>query len=462
MPITAPSPAPVIDESLASSNSNPAASVPHTSVTDDDGWQVDSASAVRVEPEELKKRAETVKVDDQVGRRDVRPGAKDSLSPDPKNDPGKKKVAAPPAKKEEPPAGEEQPRGEDGKFAKKDGEQPPTGEEGDGEEEPPTRVSDPAKRQPGESRHAFRIRTRQAEQDDRTAELRRIEDQIAARKKELEDLAAGKDPADKRTPPADALPAAKDDPKPTWKAFQEEGKTWDEYTEAKDAWSDRDHERTKRDLVESVRRDVGRHATVQQKAVQFQDAVKAARAAHEDYDVVVSELSMDNTPFIASMVANSPQGAELLYYLGQNAEIAYDLAELTPPVTLPSGRVGVSPSHAVILEAVVTSPDPAKLLAKLLDPASDHFERISGLSGARAYREITALEKEGDPAPVSDPGRSRTVPTKKPAAPPLRPPQGAAAAGGESRAADDGASDPFSPTWIQQENAKERARGRRY
>lgn len=444
MAITAPTPAPITTESLAQSGSMPAASQAPARVTDTDGWEVVSASAgMAATPEELKARAETVKVEDQPGRRDVRPGSKDSLDP---ATPAKPAKPAKPAAAAPPPV---------------EGEEPPppaaAGAEGEEGEEPAElagpRVTD---RKPGETRKQFRARKRQetlqARIDDATFQLRETERQLEARRRELDPDA----PPARRAPAADAPPP--EDVKPTWKVYQEEGKSWDDYTADKDAWQDREFDRRTAKVATQTKTEVAQTQAVQAKAQAFLGRVNAAREAHPDYDAVVGGLTMENTPFIANLAANSEQGAELLYYLGQNPEIAEDLAALTPPVEI-RGRLTHHPSHAAILEALRTSPKPAELLTKLLDPQSEHFERIAGLSGAQAFREL--LKLEGDAAPVQTPGRSPATPQRRTAAPPLRPPQGAAAAGDGTRPPDSSALD-FSPEFIRAENEAERRRGRRF
>lgn len=208
---------------------------------------------------------------------------------------------------------------------------------------------------------------------DRTRELHDIEARIAAKQKELggDGTAATKETAPKPGSAAEKLKNFR--ARPTWSAYKDAGKKWDEYEKDLDAWHDErtdlrieaSQERYRAtDTTERTREREERES--RESAAAFTKRLDAVRAEHPDFDELrQASKDVDVGSFIAAAIRNIDKGAEMFYQFvqPQNVATVEDVADLLDefePDALFPLRV-----------AVEDSADPARFLLALADPANE-------------------------------------------------------------------------------------------
>lgn len=243
------------------------------------------------------------------------------------------------------------------------------------------------------------------------AEQRRL-DELKA---QADALAAGKAPApaDGVKAPASAVPA--DDQKPTWRAFEDAGKTFDEYEEARDAWQQRQHQRdieaaiaktqAKLDADRKAQADAAAQTDAHARSVAtVQSHVQALSAEDPDIAAALQTddfLDMPRTPFLSALLTLHPAGKDVMRHLALNPADGYAFADL-------------GPLSAPMMEAFKATQDPVKLLAALANNPSK-AQQIRQMGDYAAMRALIALETS---APDAKTGSSGAAP-RQPSATPL-------------------------------------------
>lgn len=248
------------------------------------------------------------------------------------------------------------------------------------------------------------------------AEREREEARLAELRKEREALEAR--PPAATTPRAEAAPppAATDDPKPTWKQFEDEGKSFDDFIEADRAWVKREAKREI--LAELDAREAKAREARQADEAKTQEA-RADEAARARVRNIVQELNTDpavadalrsddflempQTPFMGALVKLHAKGPDVLRHLALNPADGYAFArlEMTPQ----------------IMQAFRETDDPVRLLSVLANH-EDEAQRIARLSPYQAMKALAALEdsstdaKSGTSAATPRQPQPRPLPAK--------------------------------------------------
>lgn len=205
------------------------------------------------------------------------------------------------------------------------------------------------------------------------------------------------------TKPAEAAPAA-DDPEPTPEQFD----TYEKYVRAAGRWEARQEARR-------VQQEIDRKLA-DERAVRERDAsdrsqravlaehharVAAARAAHQDYDKVIAAQSDLRVPQpLYEAIPFSPVGAEVMYHLAKNPDVADALME--SPIS--------APMRDAIMDSTATL---APKLLSFLASNPDECMRLASLPPRAALKEMGKLEARLDVA-TSGPTLAAAPVTKAP------------------------------------------------
>jgi hypothetical protein len=252
---------------------------------------------------------------------------------------------------------------------------------------------------------------------------------------------------------AQAEQAAKDAPKkPTWAQFSEDGKTWDEYQDARDEWvrgeakADAKRELETAQKTERERREADAARTRgEQEARAHAERIAKARESHPDFDEVLESLGeldehgepvTPQTPFLRDVVVKHEQGQEILYYFGKHPEHCAALASL--------------PLTNSMMTAVRETESPTALLSWLATNPKD-VRRIANLSPASALVALGRVTAQLDGAKTGSPPAASVTRAK----PPIRPVGGSRGAA----VATDPDDMPFGPDYVRKENER-RAKAR--
>jgi hypothetical protein len=258
----------------------------------------------------------------------------------------------------------------------------PQPDEGDEEEKPPEK---PSKKKQRLSDRAAKLKadvdryTWQKNQAMREAEewQRRVE----ALRREAE-------------PPPQPKPAPEPvlEKKPTWKAFEDDGKDWDEYQAALDQWHEQQLVSLKADLTEKASAEARMLVERQERQRQHDLALERhyarindARTKYPDYEEAAQSLAdVPRTKYLDYLVLSKPYGQDLIYQLGKHPAEAQFL----------SGVRWEQRDHYLDPRPFTTALDEAKDPAQLLLYLAQHedeFDRLARLSVERPDSAILAL-----------------------------------------------------------------------
>jgi hypothetical protein len=199
-------------------------------------------------------------------------------------------------------------------------------------------------------------------------------------------------------------------PRPSWKDFEAQGKSYDEFEQAKDEWVLAEAESRALARIEA-RQQEERQAAEKDKHAEFERAqtrqyaerLDAFKAAHPDYEQVVANLDdLEPPEFVEDVIKLHPKGLDVLYHLGQYPDLAEALEDAVDTLTNP------------MFDAVMTSDNPAAFIAALASDASERT-RIARLSPRQQLVELGRFEAR---LSASANGSRRPVPGSKAAPPP--------------------------------------------
>jgi hypothetical protein len=262
------------------------------------------------------------------------------------------------------------------------------------------------------------------------------------------DLAKGhKTDGDKQdeAAPVAAKPAYGALKRPVWKEFDAEGKDWDEFLEAQDAYLEARIEQSTGKTqaafqaeLDRLRQDADSAAHEARIAGEHGARVRAAKSAHPDFAEAIANLrDVEQTPFMADVVRMHSDGAELLYQLGKNPDAASVLTSFD--------------FTREMFNAVMESKNPAGvLLALASDP--DEFARLRALPASQVMFALGALDARSSASGTRERPATRGASISNAPAP-IRPVGGV----GKAPADDDDANDDELPyeQWKAREDARD-------
>lgn len=228
--------------------------------------------------------------------------------------------------------------------------------------------------------------------------------------------------------------------KPLWAKYEEDGKSYEDFLDARAEW-DRQQtiQLTRKELEQRERQALEFARTTQHRAVLDQHAqahekrINDAAQKHEDFfDVIKKNLSdVPDNPFLVDVIQHHDQGAEVLYHLAQNPDEARVLSTLSM-----SQAVG---------DAIRLSDVPVQLLSHFAQYPQE-LDRLNRLHPATALVALGELKAQ---LGAAKDGSARTEISN--AKPPIRP-----VGGGRTSAPKDPDDLPFGPDWIRAENKRDR------
>jgi hypothetical protein len=285
--------------------------------------------------------------------------------------------------------------------------------------------------EPRKDRGTRRVETLQRRIDEATRNLRAIEARLEARTKELETTngpADAKRPADK-TPAEKALEAL--GPKPKWTEFEKQGKTYDEFEDAKDAWvraAARAETLAELEQRESTAKAETEKQTAQQREADarkaFDKKLTDVRAKHQDFDQVIraaSDAGLDIHDFIDIAYRELEGGADLLYLLSkpEHHDAVDAIGDFFDRLGWQSDRPESMDITFPLLEALSTSENPARLLLACADPQTQkEIEQALRLPRRSAALAALVRFEERLAARASDGSPRRPAPGSTAAPPP--------------------------------------------
>lgn len=270
------------------------------------------------------------------------------------------------------------------------------------------------------------------------AELGRISAELRAARAEADRLrrpAVPATPRDERGQFATREPRTSADApvvpeKPVWKAFDEAGKSWDDFVEAQDVYVEAKVARQAWDLEQRVNSRVaqieksvkdGQRVSAEEKVTTtFVARRDEFKRTHPDFDTVIEaldgpEFSDQHTTFLHDVATLHERGPEILYELGKRPDdaaalVAYDWTQTMFDAVMassnPSAMLLHFASNEADFERIVQMPPPKALLALgALDA------RLSTPADTRAHGSRTAVPVSKAPAPIRPMGGSRGTAT---------------------------------------------------
>lgn len=287
------------------------------------------------------------------------------------------------------------------------------------------------------------------------AELEALETKLSSARA---DHAGGVDTADPKqaaTATTESIKAEVDKvlgEKPTWKAMEADGKEWDEYDAARQAYDDKRFEliakqteaRAEAIATERVNQERQR-ADAAVKRSRYELQLEQIREAEPEFDTLVAENleGIDRSPFMDAVITNHPQGAHVFRHVVHNPDEARVLSALTPPME--------------VFDAVQQSSDPAGVLSYIATHQAEYQEIVQ----LRPDQQLLALGRLVGQVEIQSAGGAKSSgspPAPKPiseAKPPIQPVGGASST--ESKDLD---ALPFHE-YVDQANDADRSRGRR-
>jgi hypothetical protein len=358
------------------------------SVGEHDGWEVHSSSIDQPKPEQIVERLTDVPDDEQVEQK-----ANDAA------------------------------------------EQAKTADE---EQKADTAVTEEQKKRKSASQRDAELRTRIAAETKAYHDARRAREfeqaEILRLRREREALQQQSKPEEKAEAPAD---------KPVWAKFEADGKSYEEFLDARAEFD-------RKQTIELARKDFEKQqADLRQKALQqrqqsqeaqqaqaHQKRINEAAQKHEDFfEVIEKNLSdVDDSPFLVNVIQTHDQGAELLYHLAKNPDEARVISTLTP--------------SRYVADAIRYSDMPIELLSHFAQHPQE-LDRLSRLHPATALMEMGEVKARLKSAKDGSLSTEQVSNAK----PPIRP-----VGGGRTSASKDSDDLPFGPEWIRAENKRERER----
>lgn len=295
-----------------------------------------------------------------------------------------------------------------------------------------------------------------------TAEKSALDAQLTEERRQREQLQRDLEAARRGDTPVVTEPEkpAVAEPRPMWQGatgMEAQGKSYEEFLEAVDAWRDKDNARVVKAQVDATleaarqkdkdeRTRTETETSTRQAAEAYQARIVAARVKHPDFDAVITENLADlpSSPMVNALVTQTDEGAEILYHFATHPDVAEIVAEFEP--TRP------------MMDAFLDSKTPLKLLSHFAQHP-DEFHRLTTLRPVSVIREIGALEAQLGVAPRT--GSTPVVPAVTRAAPPLRPVAGGAQRPNGAKPTTTAADIEFGPEYIAAANREEAATDRR-
>lgn len=368
--------------------------VPPT-VAEHDGWEVHSASVVDpVKPEQIVERLTDVPGDEQIEQR-----------------------AAQVAKEEQK------------AKATEEAADPATEEQ-----KPEEKKKQSASQRNAELRARIAAETRAYHDARRAREFEQSE--LLRIRKEREELET------KNKPASQDKPAPKGD-KPVWAKYEEDGKSYEEFLDAR-AEYDRQQtvELTRADLKKIRDEDAlkARQHAEQQAATRAErehaTRMDAAAQKYEDFFEIIDKNLSDvpDAPYLVDLIQNHKEGAEVLYHLAKNPDEAKVLSSLS--------------ASRPIMDALRFSEQPIEMLSYFGQHPQelDRLNRLHPASALVALGELKAQFKAAKDGSATNEQVSN-------AKPPIRP-----VGGGRTSTPKDPDDLPFGPEWIRAENKRDRER----
>lgn len=209
--------------------------------------------------------------------------------------------------------------------------------------------------------------------------------------------------------------------KPVWKAFDEAGKSWDEFLEAREAYDDAKLARRTWELeqnvssrVERIERslqDQKRLAADERVATTFVARRDEFKRTHPDYDEVIDvldapEFSSEHGTFLHDVATLHDRGPEILYELAKRPDEAAVLVSY--------------PWTQTMFDAVMASTNPSAMLLHFASHEAE-FDKIVQMPPPKALLALGALEVRLSTPVASRASGSRTAGPVSTAPAPIRP-----------------------------------------
>lgn len=221
-------------------------------------------------------------------------------------------------------------------------------------------------------------------------------------------------------PQTAAEATAKLGPKPDWKKYQDDGKSYDEFEKDRDEWLLAEAEARALKRIEAQQQTAKAEAEQQAKDTErreFNRALKQkfaeARAKHPDFDDVLdaaTDAGVELHEYLGVVIELSPHGAEFLRALSLPEH--YDAADVISDFV---GSLTEDESYPLV-DALVDSEDPARFALALADPKVQTQVREALRKPGRSA--LAALVRLDERLFARASGSQRTPAEKKSAAPP--------------------------------------------
>lgn len=281
-----------------------------------------------------------------------------------------------------------------------------------------------------------RIKELQAQLHAATRETREAERLAADRRRELEALDRAAE--QRRAALAEGQPAK--DAEPTWAAYEEAGKSWDEYQKAFTTWMRADLAREQNERIAEARRIADEEA----KDRAHDARIRQVELQHPDFEekVLANLKDVPHTQFMQDVVHEHPAGAKVLLAMAEDRATALILSDITKRATNP------------IMHVVRELEDPIPLLKYFASNVKE-FDRLTHMQGASALVALGQVVARLDGANKGSPSPAPTITS---AAPPIRPVAGQRGTGVVAQTYEDL---PFGPEALEAFNREEAEKARR-
>lgn len=201
-------------------------------------------------------------------------------------------------------------------------------------------------------------------------------------------------------------------PKPSWAEFEAQGKSHDEYLDARDAynrqeWAKEVKTETVKETDDRIKQDAEARAQHERNR-QHQERVQAARTKYSDFDAKIAEGLKDipGSAFFDALVKSHEQGPEIVYAMAQDPDTALLVSQMAPP------------RH--VFDLVRASDAPAQLLEYFADEP-EAYEEVCRLHPIKAAKRVALIEASLEPVEARVLDGSRAPRRVSQSAPPIRP-----------------------------------------